>query len=163
MHRIQLKGPWEYRPVSDSEASHDAPGLMSAIPDGTRQFGGLPPAGTVKFPASWSEVLGEFRGTVEFRRPFNRPTNLSGGDRVDLVLAGVGGMADVRVNGVHVGGVLASETQGRFDITSHLRPHNEIRIQVVCLRETPAPCGLWGTVSLEIIETSKIEGKLTDF
>jgi beta-galactosidase/beta-glucuronidase len=163
MHRIQLKGPWEYRPVSDSEASCDAPGPMSAMPDGSREPCGLPPPGTVKFPASWNEFLGEFRGTVEFRRPFNRPTNLSRDDRIDLVLAGVGGMAEVRVNGVHVGSVLAGETQGRFDITGHLRPHNEIRIQVRCLRETPAPCGLWGTVSLEIIETSKIGGNLTDF
>ncbi|MDB5387831.1 MAG: glycoside hydrolase family 2 sugar binding protein [Planctomycetaceae bacterium] len=162
MHRIQLKGPWEYQPLVGLEATVDvrslSPGDASAVSIDQH----LPPPGTVKFPASWNEFLGDFRGTVQFRRPFNRPTNLSPSEQVNLVLEGVGGAAEVRLNGQLLGCVADSEGSSRFEITPHLRPHNDLRISISRTLATPDPAGLWGIVCLEILESGKIGGKLAD-
>lgn len=152
MHRIQLKGPWEYHPLTLSQAASEAPCLIAGDHGASANERALPPGGTVKFPSSWHEILGDFRGIVTFRRPFNRPTNLTMGDQVDLVLDGITGAAEVRMNGAFVASVPADAAHGRFEITPHLRPHNELRITVVRTPETPDPCGLWGVVSLEILQ-----------
>jgi hypothetical protein len=153
MHRIQLKGPWEYRPLRGPETAPDAPEPTTDRPELPSQLTTLPAPGTVKFPASWPDFLGDFRGTVEFRRPFNCPTNLSPNDRVDIVLEGVGGAAEVQINGTVSGCLDADSGRGRFEITSKLRLHNVLRITIVRTAMTPEPSGLWGTVSLEILES----------
>lgn len=154
MHRIQLKGPWEYRPISGSNTTEATAGAMDHPLTLVPELIELPAPGTIKFPASWDVFLGAFRGTVEFRRPFNCPTNLSAKERVDLVLDGVGGDADVKINGVYLGDIPNSTGRGRFDVTRYLRLHNEIRVTVTRTLATPDPCGLWGTVSLEIRDTN---------
>lgn len=136
MHRIHLKGPWEFQPQ---------------IWGGSESDRTVPPGGTVKFPAAWSDFLGEFRGRARFIRPFNRPTNLESHERVDLVLDGVGGSAVVRLNQQPVGTVSETENSARFEITSLLQLHNTLEICVDWMGNLAEPGGLWAPVALEIV------------
>lgn len=156
MHRIQLKGPWEYRPLAAGNTPGEVARGLDPHPLSSPELVDLPAPGTIKFPAPWDAFLSEFHGTVEFRRPFNCPTNLTANERVDLVLDGVGGDADVTINGIHLGAIPAGTSHGSFEITPALRLHNEIRITVTRAQETPDPCGLWGTISLEIRDRNAI-------
>jgi hypothetical protein len=160
MHRIQLKGPWEYRPLSIDQGLEIAieTGHSASVPPESLV---LPGPGTIKFPVSWEEFLGDFYGIVEFRRPFNCPTNLTSDDRVDLVLGGIGGDAHIVFNGISLGSIADKTGYGRFDITPHLRLHNVIRVTVTRLVGMFDPCGLWGPVSLEIHD-KKLEPKCSD-
>lgn len=140
VHRINLKGPWDFFPLN--RASVASPNFVTQEP--------LPPAGTVKFPADWQAILGEFRGTVRFTRRFNLPTNLIATDRVDLVLDGVGGTARIVLNQHPVGTIGEPDQTARFDVTSSLRPHNQLEITVDWNGIVPELGGLWGPVALEI-------------
>ncbi|MES2792944.1 MAG: hypothetical protein V4719_25250 [Planctomycetota bacterium] len=135
MHRINLKGPWEFQPLARSTGDTNAE---------------LPGRGTVKFPAAWEDFLGDFRGRTRFFRPFNRPTNLDAHERVELVLDGVGGTAVIRLNQQAVGTVGDSEQSARFDITQMLQLHNVLEIDVEWGGASGTPGGLWAPVSLEI-------------
>lgn len=139
MHRIKLKGPWEFQPLPEFPAD-----CAAKVPD----------RGTVKFPAAWQDFLGDFRGQTRFLRQFNRPTNLEVHERVDLVLDGVGGHAVIRLNQQAVGEIAAAAGTGRFDITALLRPHNLLEIDVEWTGQSTGPGGLWAPVALEIEATS---------
>ena len=112
----------------------------------------LPPSGTVKIPAAWQEFLGEFLGTVEFRRPFNWPNVLDKDERVDLVIDGLDGAGRVQLNGVLLGRMADSVHWDRFDITNLLRPHNELRIEVARKTAAGQP---WENICLEIKNPQK--------
>ncbi len=133
MHRINLKGPWEFQP-------------LSSVVEGSA----LPGRGTVKFPVAWQDFLGDFRGSARFIRPFNRPTNLDAHERIDLVLDGIGGSVAVRLNQQAVGAIPASQHSGRFDITHLLQPHNVLEIDVDWDGSSTEQGGLWAPVGLEI-------------
>ncbi|MGH7129010.1 MAG: NRDE family protein, partial [Planctomycetaceae bacterium] len=79
IHRIHLRGPWDYEWLSTSADSRIA----------------VAPAGRMKMPASWRDRFGEAAGTVRFRRRFHRPTNLEPRERVFLVFDGIGGRGSV--------------------------------------------------------------------
>ncbi|MDB5334904.1 MAG: hypothetical protein JWN70_523 [Planctomycetaceae bacterium] len=136
MHRINLKGPWEFQPLIASPATPSVE---------------LPGRGTVKFPAVWQDFLGDFRGRIRFLRPFNQPTNLDAHERVELVLAGLGGAAVIRLNQQAVGVISNSEHTGRFDITALLQPHNLLEIDVDWSGMSTERGGLWAPVALEIV------------
>lgn len=140
MHRINLKGPWDFLPLN----------RISAKSSDCSAEGPLPAAGTVKFPADWQAILGDFRGSVRFTRRFNRPSNLVAMDRVELALDGVGGAAVITLNQQPVGTLREPEQRGRFDVTSLLRPHNLLEISIDWNGTVPALGGLWGPVALEI-------------
>ena len=137
MHRIHLKGPWEFQPLSQRSAAVGVPLLVG---------------GTIKFPAAWRDFLGDFAGCVRFTRHFNLPTNLEPRDRVDLVLDGLGGTAEIRLNQVPVGMVQRPDQTGRFDITPLLRPHNILEISLEWNGTATGSGGLWAPVALEIFE-----------
>lgn len=139
MHRINLKGPWEFQPLPKLADDSSA-----RVPD----------PGTVKFPAAWQDFLGDFRGHTRFLRPFNRPTNLEVHERVHLVLDGVGGHAAIRLNQQAVGEITACEGTGRFDITALLQLHNQLEIDVGWTGLSTEQGGLWAPVALEIVATS---------
>lgn len=140
MHRINLKGPWDYRPVQRM------PGEIAKSPAGAP----LPTAGTVKFPADWQTILGDFRGTLQFTRRFNCPTNLEATDKVYLVLDGVGGTAEIKLNQQPVGTVREPDHTARFDVTAALRLHNLLEITINWNGPATELGGLWGPVALEI-------------
>ena len=142
VHRIHLKGPWDYFPLnSGAGASADS---------------ALPASGTVKFPAKWQDVLGTFCGTVRFTRRFNQPTNLEVEDRVDLVFDGVGGHADVRLNDRKVGSISPTESAARFEISTDLQLHNLLEVTVTWSGPATEAGGLWAPVALEIIPFGRI-------
>ena len=136
MHRINLKGPWEYRPLSHEKDSGGDP---------------LPAAGTIKFPAEWRGFLGDFNGRARFSRRFNSPTNLEPREQVDLVLDGIGGTAKIRLNQVEVGSIQPPDQTGRFDITNRLSLHNVLEIDVEWDGTVAGKGGLWAPVALEIV------------
>lgn len=140
MHRINLKGPWDFRPVQ---------GVPAETAEG-RADAPLPTPGTVKFPADWQMILGDFRGTVNFTRRFNCPTNLEATDRVDLILDGVNGTAEIKLNQQPVGTVREPNHTARFDVTAALQLHNLLEITINWNGPTTELGGLWAPVALEI-------------
>jgi hypothetical protein len=137
VHRIHLKGPWQYEPLR-----RNGPDLDSDE---------LPPPGRATMPCTWQQMLGEFRGVVRFVRPFHRPTNLDSDERVFVVFLAVGGQGDVRLDGHPLGRLETRDGPQAADITDHLRPDMQLSIDLefVSLGAT-APGGLWGPVALEI-------------
>ena len=134
MHRINLKGPWEFQ-------------LLLSVVVASE----LPDRGTVKFPADWQDFLGDFRGRTRFIRRFNCPTNLDAHERVDLVLDGAGGFLVIRLNQQAVGVIPASQHSGRFDVTHLLQLHNVLEIDVDWDGSSTEQGGLWAPVALEIV------------
>ena len=80
-YRILLRGPWECEPLARAE--RDASGVLiwSEV--------GLPSAGTVRLPAPWQALFGNFRGRVRFRRRFHPPSNIEAGDRLSVAFDAV--------------------------------------------------------------------------
>jgi hypothetical protein len=123
-----------------------------------RQQGGnaeqaLPPPFRMTMPCRWSEGgLPDFSGRVRFRRSFGYPGRIDTHERVWLTFAGIGGEAEVRLN-EHLLGRIAwtGETPVppdiEFEVTSLLRPRNELVIEI---EGTSEHGGLWGEVALEI-------------
>ena len=81
IHSIKLKGPWSIlrRPGEET------------VTDGSA-------ADTVHLPAEWQTLFGPVAGTAVFERRFNRPTGLSAGHRVRIVLRDVNGLQHVALN-----------------------------------------------------------------
>lgn len=132
IHRIRLRGPWNYEWLGDSK--HD------------------PKNGKVSLPKEWRELFGDVGGHVRFQRTFHCPTNLSEASRVDLVFEGIGGEAKVTLNNRQFIETV-NENPIRLVITEHLRPTNDLQVEVRFQTEqTPQPGGLWGLVVLEIVE-----------
>ena len=136
VHRIRLRGPWRYESLS------------AEITD--------PASGRVPLPGAWQELFGEVAGRVRFSRTFHRPTNLEPGSRVHLVFEGLGGAAEISLNGRKIGesaNGTAAEDSLRIEVTERLNPHNELQVDVQYdPTESATPGGLWGLVVLEIHE-----------
>jgi hypothetical protein len=155
-HVIRLRGPWELVPLART--------VLAADGTSRDEPGELPPPARTDVPADWGPLLGSgFRGRARYLRRFNRPTNLAAGDRVLLVVEGVDAWAAAALNGAELGTISLGELPVRFDITPHLRPRNELSIDVELPRltaESPPlaradrgdlPGGLIGEVRLEIL------------
>jgi hypothetical protein len=128
-HRIRLRGPWECEPLA-------------------RHGGGpLPPPCRMTMPCRWGEGgLPDFAGRVHFRRRFGYPGRIDTHERVWLTFAGVGGAAEVSLNG-HPLGRHDAPVPFEFEVTGLLRPRNELAVEV----EAAGPDGgLWGEVALEV-------------
>ena len=136
-HRIQLRGPWEYRWL-DTPPTEGLP---------------FPPAGRVKMPAGWQSLFGRRSGHARFTRRFNRPTNVGPHQRVLIVLERPAGTAALRVNDHHLGTTTPAAESARFDVTAVLRRSNELVVDVEFDPATPADLDeLWRTVAIEIEE-----------
>lgn len=135
-HRIHLKGLWEY---------------VISPPAGSTIAGGSE-AGTVRMPQAWREIFGDVCGTAQFRRKFHRPTNLESHEHVVLVFTEIRGSGQVLLNGQHVGQFNAAGDAVEIEITSLLKPFNEIAVEISFdpQFEPGAPGGLSGAVALEI-------------
>src|SRR5438876_11024114 len=134
-HRIRLRGPWEYEPLARWEG----------------QTGDLPPAGRMVLPCRWQEGgLGDFAGRVRFRRRFGYPGRIDSHERVWLTFEGVDAVADVSLNGHILGRHEGASEPFEFEVTSLLRPRNELTVEV----ESAENGGLWGEVAMEIRATA---------
>ncbi len=146
-HRIRLRGPWECEPVAALE-----PG-----PQGQFEISDMTVPGTfrVTMPCRWHEAgLKDFQGQVRFRRRFGYPGQIDEDERVWLTFAGWTGTATIELNGELL---LEEHDEGpcEFDVTSLLRPSNEL---IVELESTSPNAGVWGEVALEIRTTAYLKG-----
>jgi len=87
---------------------------------------------TIRLRGPWDFVPQEDPpGTTRCTRHFHKPTGLDSGERVWLVIEGLAGTAQVSVNDTAL-----AQASGmsliRFDLTTLLRPHNELIIDIAC-------------------------------
>ncbi len=161
IHRMHLRGPWEFEWVSDigaplpKEAPPPRPspagacGELSRAGEGERQ---ATDSGRVKLPADWQSLFGARRGTVRFTRRFGLPTNLESHERVFVAFDGIGGVARVSVNGSHVGIIENSNSTVRFDVTALLNPSNTLMVELTytAIDDASSPGGLHAPVAIEV-------------
>lgn len=143
-YRIHLRGPWQCEPVARAEAG----------PDGAVHWttADLPAARTIRLPASWQELFGEFRGRVRFRRKFHPPSNIAESTRLFIVLEQVAGTGTARLNTQPLGTIEAGRSSLRFEATGLLSLNNELEIELAFTDPAVSAGGLAGPVVLEIQE-----------
>jgi len=136
VHRIRLRGPWRYEWLSS-----DSP---------------EPAASRVNLPSDWQDIFGNATGRVCFSRNFNCPSNLEPSTRLDLVFEGLGGEAEIFLNGQKLEPD-ADRSPVRCPITGLLEPaQNQIRVEIQFdPSDSDGPGGLWGPVVLEIREVPR--------
>jgi hypothetical protein len=85
-------------------------------------------------------------GRVRFRRHFGYPGRIDADERVWLTIAGVGGAAEVALNGRALG---TREGAFAFDVTGLLAPRNEVVVEL-----DAGAGGPWDEVALEVRRTA---------
>lgn len=154
-HRIRLRGPWQYGPLTRTVV--DSGGVCA-------EPGACPSPGRLKIPASWQGTpLESFCGRVEFRRTFRSPRTLDPEEHVWLVFEGVDYFAEVSLNGTLLGRHAGFFETFEFDVTRHRKLRNELTVRVDVPREADpdarrllrgygegAGGGIWNDVVLEI-------------
>lgn len=127
-HRIRLRGPWECQPL-------------------LRCGGELPAPRRLTLPCRWSEGgLVDFAGRVRLTRRFGYPGRIDDHERIWLTAAAVDASAELTLNGTPVGRFTARGGPFEAEVTSLLRPRNELAVEV----EGDSNGGLWGEVALEV-------------
>lgn len=135
VHSIKLKGPWSIIRRPDHASSTD-----ETTPE------------SVHLPADWRMLFGDVAGTAVFERRFNRPTGLSEGHRVRIVLRDVAGLNHVVLNDVPLPLEHGAAGSQVVEITRRMERHNRLTIELVfdpTLRSDQRG-GLWQPVILEI-------------
>lgn len=132
LHRMHLHGPWQFEWADE--------------------------AGRVKMPAEWKTIFGERTGTVVFRRRFGRPTNLEPHERVFVAFDGIGGSAQITVNGKHFGAVTNNSETARFDVTDILEASNllEVELTINGSEQCDKHLGLWAPIAIEIHQNESL-------
>ena len=144
IHRMHLKGPWDYEWVegptgsasSDEDMTMDSPLLTNF---------------RVRMPSSVQEAFGNMSGRVIFRRRFQKPTNLDSNERVHIAFDGIGGRAEVSVNGKTLGSLSNNSETVSFDMTEALEQSNELAVDLTIVwNDDVEPGGLFQPVAVEI-------------
>ena len=148
-HTIRLHGPWNAK-VRDF-FSPSATASPEAIPAECRQT----------IPSDWSQWLGDsFRGVVDYRRNFNRPTRLSENQKVWLVVEEADFLANVTLNDKPIGSRRLGDLPLRVEVGSLLESSNQLLVSIELPFDvdrdarTTLAGGLIGSVRLEIEEPS---------
>lgn len=137
-HRIRLRGPWECEPLLRRGDNAKEP---------------LPPPCRMTMPCRWREGgLVGFTGRVRFRRNFGYPGRIDGHERVWLTFDSIGDEGEVRLNNRSLGHIAAP---AEFEVTAHLRPRNELVVEV---EGTAEEGGLSGEIALEVRCTAFLRG-----
>ena len=118
-HAIRLAGPWEF------EAQRE---------DGTVARGRIKPPNDVI-----DAQENGFRGTLRWLRKFGCPTNIDAGERVWLVVS-ENIFGEVRLNGELLG-ELRGGSAVESDVTSALKPRNQLVVEVQAGGEAPRSTG----------------------
>jgi beta-galactosidase/beta-glucuronidase len=149
-HRMHLKGPWFYEWLDgphgdnsneDGDATLDSPLLSDS---------------RVRMPSSMNDSFGKVSGRVVFRRRFQRPTNLEDNERVHIAFDGIGGRADVAVNGHPLGSLENNAETVSFDMTDLLEPSNELTVDLtISWSDDQKPGGLYESVAIEIHQVNE--------
>jgi hypothetical protein len=138
-HRIRLRGPWEYWPLTAAKAG--AP---------------LPAPGHMTMPCRWREGgLGDFAGTVRFVRRFGLPRQIDSHERLWLTFAGIADRAGIWVNGRLLGHQEGAAESFEIEVTDLLEARNELTLEVTA---SGGHGGLWGEVALEVRASAYLRG-----
>lgn len=158
VHRIHLKGPWEYEyPPRAALQKTVAGGVQNNLAEKSTASPEPLPPGRVIMPADWHSLFGQSAGTALFRRRFHCPTHLDENERVEIVFDGVGGRGGVWLNGTELGRLVSADRPQRFDITPLLKPFNELAVQLhYDGAGDDRPGGLYAPVALEIFSTATL-------
>ena len=142
---MHLKGPWQYEwldgpsgsgHVPDDDATLDSPLLTDF---------------RVRMPCSVLETFGNVSGRILFRRRFQKPTNLDDNEQVHIAFDGIGGRADIAVNGQALGSLTTNPKTVSFDMTKLLEPSNELTVELtITADDDPSTGGLFKPVAVEI-------------
>jgi len=132
-HRIRLRGPWECEVIGRVPA-----GDATDLPAKQRINLSLPVD---------NKDLPDFSGRVRFSRKFGCPRRIDDYERVWMTFAGIGGTAELTLNGRVLGRQETANQAFEFDVTALLRTRNELSVVI----ETTDPRGgLWGEVAMEV-------------
>jgi len=125
VHRIRLRGPWHYQPLSQFRQNAD--GTLA------EQTDSLPPGGTFTPPLDLGQTpLGRtYRGRVRYRRRFGRPAPIGPLELIHLVVPPLSSPAEIHLNGHLLGYVEPHTAVGRFNVTTQLQVRNELWIDIV--------------------------------
>lgn len=146
IHRMHLKGPWDYEWVEGPTGS-----ASSAEDEDMTMDSPLLTNFRVRMPSSIQEAFGNMSGRVIFRRRFQKPTNLDGNERVHIAFDGIGGRADISVNGTTLGSLSNNSETVSFDMTEVLEHSNELAVDLTIVwDEDVEPGGLFQPVAVEI-------------
>lgn len=108
---------------------------------------------TIRLPSDWTDLGESFRGTVRYRRMFNRPTGITQDTVIRVCLERVVGVTKVRLNKSIVGEICWPEVSDKFDVAGLLEPRNQLDVEIEALpadANSHSACGLVGEVRLEI-------------
>jgi beta-galactosidase/beta-glucuronidase len=145
IHRMHLKGPWGYEWLEGPHALHDPPKSPSS------EDSPLLAESRVRMPSSWQSAFGDTYGCIRFSRRFQRPTNLDDNERVHVAFDGIGGRAEVSLNGQVIGRLSNTPETTSFDITAMLKVSNELSVELLFASDdSPSPGGLHKPVAIEI-------------
>jgi hypothetical protein len=140
-HRIRLRGPWDCEPLAWTAGAKE---LV------------LPSPRRMTIPCRWAAGgLPGFSGQVRFRRRFGYPGQIDPHERVWLTCAGLADAAEVSLNDTLLGRPAGEGASFAHDITSLLRPRNELVMDVSGQAERG---GIWGEVQLEVRCTAWLQG-----
>lgn len=128
-HRIRFRGGW---------TRHDGSTQTKVVlPDRASE------------PSDSSAEAGSRSAPVRYLRPFNCPTGLDAGTRVDLVIESWHGMLQARLDETPLAGPLSSDAAPlRTDVTPLLRGHHQLTVDLTA-SDGQLP-GLTGIAFLEI-------------
>jgi hypothetical protein len=110
IHRIRLRGPWEFLWISPP----------AALSPAARK-------GSIQLPAAWRAAFGELGGTVRLSRAFNRPSGLENGERVWLDVSAAD-ETSISLNGAWLG--RSAGGTARFDVTDRLDLHCRVDLEL---------------------------------
>lgn len=135
-HRIRLRGPWEWYPLT--------PG---------------PEPRRLTMPCRWRDAGLVYSGPAKLVRSFGYPGRIDDIERVWLLAQHVAGAAEVLLNGQNLG--TTCDGPFAFDVTSLLSSRNRLEI---CIDSPDGSGGLPGEVALEIRRTAylrnvRLEGR----
>jgi hypothetical protein len=115
---------------------------------------------TIRHPEDWPQVCGSAGGAAELTRHFHSPTNLDRDEAVFVVLTGVRGRGEIRLNGQLIGRFSEDDHAVECRLPLPLASTNALLVAITFAALTPeAPqSGLYGTVALEIRSESADDG-----
>jgi len=119
VHKIRLAGPWEWLPVGSSSAAERCERRPCQLP--------FPEAPAPDSSLAVSEGTQILQPVWLFRR-FHCPTGIDESVRVLLAVEVLHGVVQLQLNGADIVPHSADDVGVRFDVTSSLKPFNELGI-----------------------------------
>ncbi|MFN0199834.1 MAG: hypothetical protein ACKVT0_24030 [Planctomycetaceae bacterium] len=151
LHRILLKGPWEYVGGADSDHSNvEKPARFAES------------RSRIHLPATWGEVFEWLDArspgktfqhlSLEFARWFHQPTNLETGETVWLVIQGLTTAVSTHLNDVHIRPAIVGEHAWESEITSQMKLRNRLvlRLEPHSPSDDYSADRIWESVALEM-------------